>query len=102
MHCQKAILLFISLSPALASASPESAQLAQTLKQLDGIQVTLERARQSASADARSRYYFDYPQAQQDIQTIRQGINHYLSPARAQPREVLPLSADYQRENAGD
>lgn len=102
MHCQKAILLFISLLPALASASPESAQLAQTLKQLDGIQVTLERARQSASTDPRSRYYFDYPQAQQDIQTIRQGINRYLSPARAQPREVLPLSADYPRENASD
>ena len=49
MHCQKAILLFISLLPALASASPESAQLAQTLKQLDGIQVTLERARQHRS-----------------------------------------------------
>lgn len=64
MHCQKVILLFISLLPKLASASPESAQLAQTLKQLDGIQVTLERARQSASADPRSRYYFDYPQAQ--------------------------------------
>ncbi|KIS44111.1 RAQPRD family integrative conjugative element protein [Kosakonia radicincitans] len=100
-HCRLLILLILPIGIS-AYASPESAQLAQTLKQLNGIQATLERARQSASTDPRSRYYFDYPQAQQDIQTIRQGINRYLSPARAQPREVLPLSADYPRENTGD
>lgn len=97
--------LFILLAlPAWTSAfaSPESTQLAMALKQLDGVQRSLERAQQGASNDPRSRYYFDYPQAQQDISTIRQGIHRYLSPARAQPRAVLPLSADYQREYPHD
>lgn len=102
MHCQTALLLIILPFTALAYSSPESTQLAMALKQLDGVQRSLERAQQGASNDPRSRYYFDYPQAQQDISTIRQGIHRYLSPARAQPRAVLPLSADYQREYPHD
>ncbi|ELI8806587.1 integrative conjugative element protein, RAQPRD family [Klebsiella michiganensis] len=83
-------------------ASPESTQLALALKQLDGVKNSLERARNSASADSQSRYFFDYLQAQQDLTTVEQGIQHYLAPARAQPRAVQPLSASYQRENPDD
>ena len=82
-----------------AYASPESTQLALALKQLDGVKNSLERARNSASADSQSRYFFDYLQAQQDLTTVEQGIRRYLTPARAQPRAVQPLSASYQREN---
>lgn len=85
-----------------AYASPESTQLALALKQLDGVKNSLERARNSASADSQSRYFFDYLQAQQDLTTVEQGIQHYLAPARAQPRAVQPLSASYQRENPDD
>ena len=85
-----------------AYASPESTQLALALKQLDGVKKSLERARNSASADSQSRYFFDYLQAQQDLTTVEQGIRRYLTPARAQPRAVQPLSASYQRENPDD
>ena len=85
-----------------AYASPESTQLALALKQLDGVKNSLERARNSASADSQSRYFFDYLQAQQDLTTVEQGIRRYLTPARAQPRVVQPLSASYQRENPDD
>ncbi|WP_142478767.1 integrative conjugative element protein, RAQPRD family [Klebsiella oxytoca] len=85
-----------------AYASPESTQLALALKQLDGVKTSLERAQTSVSTDPQSRYFFDYLQAQQDISTIEQGIRRYLSPARAQPRTVQPLSASYQRENPDD
>ncbi|EDS4737735.1 raqprd family integrative conjugative element protein [Salmonella enterica subsp. enterica serovar Oranienburg] len=83
-------------------ASPESTQLTLALKQLDGVKTSLERARTSASANVQSRYFFDYLQAQQDISAVEQGIRRYLSPARAQPRAVQPLSASYQRENPDD
>ncbi|HCB1501899.1 TPA: raqprd family integrative conjugative element protein [Klebsiella michiganensis] len=86
----------------VAIASPESTQLALALKQLDGVKTSLERARNSASADSQSRYFFDYLQAQQDLTTVEQGIQHYLAPARAQPRAIQPLSANYQRENPDD
>lgn len=83
-------------------ASPESTQLALALKQLDGVKTSLERARSSASTDPQSRYFFDYLQTQQDISAVEQGIRRYLTPARAQPRAIPPLSANYQRENSDD
>lgn len=85
-----------------AFASPESTQLALALKQLNGVKTSLERAQTSASTDPQSRYFFDYLQAQQDITAVEQGIRRYLTPARAQPRAVQPLSASYQRENPDD
>ena len=85
-----------------AFASPESTKLALALKQLDGVKTSLARAQTSSSTDPQSRYFFDYLQAQQDISAVEQGIRRYLSPARAQPRAVHPLSASYQRENPDD
>lgn len=82
--------------------SPEPTQLALSLKQLDGVKTSLERAQISASTNPQSRYFFDYEQAQQDIATVEQGIRRYLAPARAQPRAIQPLSANYQRENPDD
>lgn len=95
-------LLPILLIGSQAYATPESTQLALALKQLDGVKTSLERAQSNASTDPQSRYFFDYLQAQQDISTIEQGIRRYLTPARAQPRAVQPLSASYQRENPDD
>ncbi|EBU8262902.1 raqprd family integrative conjugative element protein [Salmonella enterica subsp. enterica serovar Stuttgart] len=95
-------LLPILLIGSQAFASPESTQLALALKQLDGVKTSLERAQTSASTDPQSRYFFDYLQAQQDIATVEQGIQHYLAPARAQPHAVQPLSASYQRETPND
>lgn len=85
-----------------AIASPESTQLALALKQLDGVKTSLERAQTSSSTDPQSRYFFDYLQAQQDINAVEQGIRRYLAPARAQPRAIQPLSASYQREHPDD
>lgn len=102
MQSQTALLLLIIPFPVLVIASPESTQLALALKQLDGVKTSLERAQTSISTDPQSRYFFDYLQAQQDISAVEQGIHRYLSPARAQPRAVQPLSSSYQRENAND
>ena len=101
LHSSLFLLLILPIVPQ-ASASPESTQLALALKQLDGVKTSLERARSSASTDPQSRYFFDYLQAQQDISAVEQGIHRYLSPARAQPRAVQPLSASYQREHPDD
>lgn len=100
-NCSLFLLLILPIG-SQAYASPESAQLALVLKQLDGIKTSLERARSNASTDPQSRYFFDYLQAQQDISTVEQGIRRYLTPARAQPRAVQPLSASYQREHPDD
>ena len=102
MRSRSLFLLLTLLIASLVYASPESTQLALALKQLDGIKTSLERAQTSASTDPQSRYFFDYLQAQQDISAVEQGIRRYLSPARAQPRAIQPLSASYQQENPDD
>lgn len=95
-------LLLLILPIQAFATSPESTQLALALKQLDGVKTTIERAQTSSSTNPQSRYFFDYLQAQQDISAVEQGIRRYLTPARAQPRAVQPLSASYQREHPDD
>ncbi|HEM8046621.1 TPA: RAQPRD family integrative conjugative element protein [Citrobacter koseri] len=102
MRYRSLFLLLTLLIEPQAYASTESAQLALAMKQLDGVKTSLERAQTSASTDPLSRYFFDYLQAQQDISAVEQGIRRYLSPTRAQPRAVQPLSASYQREHPDD
>lgn len=85
-----------------ANAAPTSEQtsLSLLIRQLDQIENTLQRAQEQARQNTSDRFYFDYPQADADIKTIRAGINHYLSPSRAQPRDVTQLSGLYRREDA--
>lgn len=102
MFSRSSFLLLALLIGPQAYASPKSTQLALALKQLNSVKTSLERAQARASTDPQSRYFFDYQQAQQDITAVEQGINRYLTPARAQPRAVQPLSASYQREHPDD
>ncbi|MBM2925948.1 hypothetical protein JRC19_29760, partial [Escherichia coli] len=44
------------------------------------------------------RYFFDYPRAQADIQTMQAGIDRYLTPSRAQPRNGSSVTGEYRRE----
>ena len=64
-------------------------------------QAALERARvaavQSGSSES-SRYFFDYPRARADLETIRDGIDRYLTPSRAQPRTTSAVNGHYRRE----
>ncbi|WP_279716399.1 RAQPRD family integrative conjugative element protein [Chelonobacter oris] len=81
----------------------EQEQLAQAIKQLDAAQLSLQRARQAAHISAKSREYFDYSAAQRDINTVKHGIQHYISPSRAIPRNpnaLRSLHEDYIRLRA--
>jgi RAQPRD family integrative conjugative element protein len=107
--CRRAPALALVLAVALANASPasagdaspEHAQLAALVRQLDLLERT---ARHSASLarDERARYHFDYARLHQDIGRIRAGINDYLVPQRAQPRDPVPLAGDYVRRDRAD
>ncbi|WP_233447652.1 integrative conjugative element protein, RAQPRD family [Pseudomonas cedrina] len=75
----------------------QEARLAALVRQLD----VLERMTEDAAAlprDGSARYHFDYPRLRDDLQRIRQGIRAYLSPERAQPRDAMPMQADYRVE----
>jgi len=76
----------------------EQDNLALLLSQLRLLDATLQRAEKQATVATDPRFYFDYPQAHADIQAMRNGIKHYLTPSRAQPRQVLPLAGAYRQE----
>lgn len=97
----KVPLLIVSLlitSSALAAPLTEREELILSLNQLTQIEASLHRAQQSAKTGINERYYFNYPRIHSDITTLRSGIGHYLTPARAQPRDTATLIGQYREE----
>lgn len=95
--CLSAMLL---AGPVYAAPTTEQASLALMLTQLNHIESTLQRAQAQAAQAPAERFFFDYTQAYADIGAIRTGIEHYLTPVRAQPRHIIPLSGRYRLEDA--
>ncbi|MCD7038826.1 MULTISPECIES: RAQPRD family integrative conjugative element protein [Pseudomonas] len=74
----------------------EQAQLSLVQRQLDIIERLATRAEAANPSESIERYRFDYPRLIQDIQRIRQGVQGYLSPSRAQPRDPHEMVGDYR------
>ena len=79
-----------------AASSHEQDQLSLVQQQLDIIERVATQAEAASTADPNDRYRFDYPRLSQDIQRIRQGVQGYLSPSRAQPRDPSELVGGYR------
>lgn len=92
-------IILLSL-PTFTFASPltEREELTLSLNQLSQIEASLHRAQQSARTGINERYYFDYPRIHSDITTLRSGIENYLTPTRAQPRDTATLVGQYREE----
>ena len=97
-----ALVLAVALTnatPASAGdASPEHAQLATLARQLDLIDRLAEHAANTAPQQ-RTRYHFDHARLREDLQRVRAGIQDYLTPPRAQPRDPVELSGDYRQSS---
>ena len=76
--------------------------LAVIQTQLDQVNLVIQRLeqRQAIKAPASHRFYFDTSQLRRDLQTIEEGINDYLAPPRLPPRNLVPLSGDYLKEQS--
>lgn len=96
--CQALVLGGLGLTSALASEPDiERTQLALLLRQLDALELQTERG--AALPQQRStRYHFDYPRLLDDLRRVRSGIQDYLTPQRAQPRDPTPMLGDYRDE----
>src|SRR3546814_6768596 len=95
-----AVLLAVLLSamqPAIADDTPEREQLAALARQLDLIDRLAEHAAHTAPQE-RARYHFDYARLRADLKRVRAGLQDYLVPQRAQPRDPVPLVGDYRSE----
>lgn len=99
-----AVLLVVSLpavQPAIADDALEREQLATLAHQLDLIDRLAEHAANTAP-QARARYHFDYARLRADLRRVGAGLQDYLVPERAQPRDPVPLAGDYVRRDRTD
>lgn len=92
------LILLSAGAPAFAAPLTEREELTLSLNQLNQLEASLHRAQQSARTGINERYYFDYPRIHSDITILRNGIKHYLTPARAQPRDMTTLAGQYRQE----
>ena len=107
--CRRVPALALALIIALAGASPASAgdataeheQLAALARQLDLIDRLAEHAAHTAPQE-RARYHFDYARLRADLKRVRAGLQDYLVPQRAQPRDPVPMAGDYVRRDRAD
>ncbi|MFU7488811.1 RAQPRD family integrative conjugative element protein [Pseudomonas aeruginosa] len=95
------VLLMASPAPVLASEVIEREQLAALARQLDLIDRLAEHAANTAPQE-RARYHFDYARLRADLKRVRAGLQDYLVPQRAQPRDPVPLAGDYVRRDRAD
>ncbi|MDE1486561.1 RAQPRD family integrative conjugative element protein [Xenorhabdus bovienii] len=94
------LLSLILVCVPLAQAA-EKDELASAKNLIDQVQMALERANlaeKQADIPTRPRYDFDYLRIRADLNTIKAGIDHYLTPSRAQQQESNVLSGHYRQE----
>jgi RAQPRD family integrative conjugative element protein len=96
--CRYALLLILPIAQgsAFATDAHEQSQLSLILQQLDTIERLATRAEAASTAEPVERYRFDYLRLSKDIQRIRQGLQGYMSPSRAHPRDATELVGDYR------
>ena len=95
-RCLLLLSLAIVHGSSYAASAHEQEQLSLVQQQLDTIERLATQAEVASTAEPNERYRFDYPRLTQDIQRIRQGVQGYLSPSRAQPRDPSELVGDYR------
>jgi len=91
--------LALSASVPTYAGSPgevERQQLTLVLRQLDMLERTAAESRTLQSDGG--RYHFDYQRFCTDIERIRAGVQDYLTPQRAQPRDPVEIIGHYLLE----
>jgi RAQPRD family integrative conjugative element protein len=95
-------VLLAALHPAHAADDAlERERLAALARQIELADRLAEHAA-STAPQARARYHFDYARLRADLQRVRTGMQDYLAPQRAQPRDPVPLAGDYTRGASGN
>lgn len=91
--------LLLGQSPiALAQSPVQRQELAAVLRQLDALERTVADSAAHTPVIPGERYHFDYPRLLADLAHMRAGIQAYLTPSRAQPRDASELAGDYRTE----
>lgn len=84
----------ISGSATAAEEALERERLVAAIRQLNILDDLTDMANDDAVAP--SRYHFDYRRLRADVQRVRRGIEDYLTPQRAQPRDLSEIAETYR------
>jgi len=85
-------LLAMALPTAvLAETGLQHQELAAAMRQLDGLERLIRHSETNTPLTAGERYYFDYPRLLADLAQVRTGVQAYLTPSRAQPRDATDV-----------
>jgi len=98
--CAALLLAASGMHSAVAADDAEHEQLAALERQLELVDRLAQHAAAVAPQD-RARYHFDYARLREDVKRVRAGVQDYLVPQRAQPRDPVPLAGDYVRGDTG-
>jgi len=94
---------------ALASALPittwadaplQRQELTTALRQVQALQRLIETSAAATLIEPGQRYHFDYPRLLADLARVQSGLQDYLTPPRAQPRDMEELTGQYRVESA--
>ncbi|MFJ5299202.1 RAQPRD family integrative conjugative element protein [Pseudomonas sp. NPDC088368] len=77
-----------------AGTASEQANIAIMIRELNALEAVAQRSGELPN-DGSQRYHFDYQSLARDIARMRQGLQDYLTPSRAQPRDTAELSGHY-------
>lgn len=84
-----------------AATASEQTNLEVMIRQLNALEDTARRSAKVADEPSK-RFFLDYPRLVGDIERIRHGLENYLSPNRAQPRDPVEISGSYTTAQTGD
>jgi RAQPRD family integrative conjugative element protein len=82
--------------------SPEHTRLAAVIRQIEVLERMVAQSAVRVSIGPDRRYHFDYSRLKVDLARLRVGIQAYLTPSRAQPRDPSELVGDYRAERAAE
>ena len=83
----------------IASEVFEREQLSLILKQVKNAQRITVAAHEKITPADTERFWFDYERLERDLKKIQLGIEHYMTPNRAQPRELHgEMASSYMRD----
>ncbi|MDO7927742.1 RAQPRD family integrative conjugative element protein [Pseudomonas sp. KFB-139] len=90
--------LLIAAPVYAAGTASERTNVEIMVRELNALEAVARRSAELPSDDAQ-RYRFDYTRLAGDIARIRQGLQDYLSPSRAQPRDATDISGSYSSDS---
>jgi RAQPRD family integrative conjugative element protein len=92
-----------TLSIAAWADSPlQQQELAAALRQVQALERLVETSAASTAIEPGQRYHFDYPCLLADLARVKAGLQDYLTPSRAQPRDMQELAGQYRLESADE